>query len=113
MSESARTRTYLANVRRAHPDAFVWKVSDRVTSGIPDVFIAKDGRTIMIEFKHVKPENLGTALSMMQKHQLKKLAQAGVPVYVATFTKDGYKVFDHHLLPSPQGTYELRYLEGR
>jgi phospholipase/lecithinase/hemolysin len=112
MSEALRTRVFLTAVRRTHPDAFVWKISDRVTGGIPDALITKDGRTIFIEFKKGNPANVAKLVRPLQLHQIRKLVDAGAKVYICVFTKDGYKVFNHDLLPSPQGQHELDYLAG-
>jgi hypothetical protein len=114
MSEALRTRVFLTAVRHAHPDAFVWKISDRVTGGVPDALIVKDGRPIWIEFKKGNPANVAKLLRPLQKHQIKKLVDAGAMVFVCVFTKDGYKVFDPvRLEPTNFGQDLLRMLEGR
>jgi len=58
------------------------KISDRFTAGIPDFYVAYEGRSVWIELK--KP---GGVADPLQAHTIRRLKQAGI----AAFCTDNFK----------------------
>ena len=76
MTESQLTRKVMLWLRR-DLGCFPLKLSDRWTSGIPDIVVTYKGRTVWIELK------TGTGrLSDIQKWTIDKLIQQGSEVHV-------------------------------
>ena len=56
MSETKLVKTCREVLEVELLGVFLWKVCDRMTGGIPDVFIGWNGATTMIEFKYLKKD---------------------------------------------------------
>lgn len=65
------------SIKRHFPDAWIWKINDRTTSGIPDLLIINDGRHIFFEMKR---PNAGK-ISKIQKVQVDRINNAGGEAY--------------------------------
>ena len=65
------------------PKAFIWKISDRWYSGIPDVFILMEGHFMFIEFK----TEIGV-VSKIQKVIFKIIENAGGTVKICRSVKE-------------------------
>jgi len=120
MSEAGRTKRFLDKVRRAHPGAFVWKISDRVTGGIPDAMVVVNANVIWYEFKVGEPEQINRLVRPLQKRQIEKLREAGATIFVVLFKKAGVAIFDKASWTAPvwetwQGTGDdtlIQHLNG-
>lgn len=76
-NETQLVRLIVREVKRAHPDAWVFKVhgSPLQTVGTPDLLIAVQGRLIAAEVKHQKPgESREHALGRATAAQLAQIA---------------------------------------
>ncbi len=72
LSESDLKRKILIFLKKKHPNAWVYKTSDRWISGIPDFLILEDGRLYAVELK------VGTnKATKLQTHTLNAIANAG------------------------------------
>ncbi len=78
MSEARFQRTVKNYLRKKYPDAFIWKISDRWYSGIPDIYMLEDGRSYYFELK-IK----GNVATPLQLYTLEKLRKAGAFAGVA------------------------------
>lgn len=58
--------------------SFVWKINDRITAGIPDLEIIRNGRTVFVEFKRAtsKSDTFAKLATAKQKDMLRTLAKA-------------------------------------
>lgn len=72
VSESQLQSNVLRMLKKDYPAAWVWKISDRWVSGLPDLFIISGGRHVFIELK--RP---GCKLEKIQSFVNKKIVQAG------------------------------------
>lgn len=77
MSELKLKTKVLKLLRKTYPDAFIWKISDKFYSGIPDIFLLKDGLCFFIELKFGKGKP-----TQLQAHTLKLLTLAGAKTAV-------------------------------
>ena len=77
MNESAMTRTLLARIRQAEPDAFVWKITEAIAGGKPDALYIGRAKTTWIEFKKCvgKTPNPIAQLTELQKENDVNVAQ--------------------------------------
>lgn len=90
MNEATRTRTVLQTIRKAHPTAFIWKINDAITGGIPDAVIVLHGHTVWVEFKIGKPRTpVEKLLTDLQQLKIRSLVVAGATVVVAILLPDG------------------------
>lgn len=90
MNEATRTRTVLTEIRKRFPSAFVWKVNDAITGGIPDAVVVLHGHTYWIEFKVEKPRTpIVKLLTELQQLKIRSLLAAGATVVVAGLLPDG------------------------
>ncbi len=64
-------------VKMKYPNAFMWKVSDRYTNGIPDLLIINNGVHTFIELKAGKNNT-----SRIQRFQIRRIKGAGGSAYV-------------------------------
>lgn len=88
MTESSLTRRELQRIKARWPDAFLWKVNDRITAGIPDALLVLAGRHVWIEFKALTDnERVETAVRDVQKVQIRRLVRAGAEVLIVAFRK--------------------------
>lgn len=72
-------------LKKQYPSFWFWKVSDKFTSGIPDIVgcYGVDGKMVGIEVKTDKGK-----LSKLQEHTLRKIKAAGGSVCVARNVND-------------------------
>jgi hypothetical protein len=92
--EADKTRKHIvAPIRAAFPTAFVWKVNERMRSGVPDVLAVVDGRHVWFEAKDLRqpftPERLWKAVTDIQKRTIGTLEDAGARVYLVAFVPGG------------------------
>lgn len=66
----------LDKFRREFPTAFIWKISDRFYTGIPDMFFGYKGFVCFIEFKRVKEK-----LKPLQRYIMQLLERNNIPAY--------------------------------
>lgn len=93
----ARFQAKLLTALRQHPalrEAVIWKLSDRFTRGIPDVFVSMDGVTRFFELK-VWPNRP----TKIQRYWLERLGTERA--YVVTLLRNGSVVFDNDLEGGP------------
>ncbi len=77
MTESQLTRRELQRIKSQRPNAFLWKVNDRITAGIPDAVIVENGHTFWIEFKVLRPgERIEQVVREAQRLTMQRLARA-------------------------------------
>jgi len=88
MKESNLKRNTLRWLKRKYPHAVVWKISDRYTSGLPDVLVVKSGQTIWIELK----TDIGVT-SKLQNYMINKLRSAGAEVYICRNLEEVKEIF--------------------
>lgn len=79
-----KVTTYL---KKTYPGAFIWKISDKWYSGIPDIFMLNKGTAYFIELK-VK----GNKPTKLQEHTLNQLWMAGAVTGVAYSLDDVKKI---------------------
>ena len=77
MTESQLTSKITAEIRKAYPRAFVYKISDRFYSGIPDILVIIGGMPMFMEVK----TKVGK-VSKIQQYTLDKIRMAGCPAEV-------------------------------
>lgn len=82
MNESQKTQKLLARTRIEVPDAYIRKVNERLSGGVPDIDIVIAGRSVRIECKVE-----GNDLTELQRRTMDKLASAGAKCYVLVFVK--------------------------
>ena len=87
MSESTIVRSIIREVRRAYPKAYVRKLSDRFTRGLPDILIVLPWITLFVETKTKKGKP-----STIQLHEAKSIKNAGGIIMIATDPKDVMEV---------------------
>src|ERR1044071_1565120 len=100
MTEAQLTRKELKKIRDRWPSAFVWKINDRITAGVPDALLvngAARSNAVWIEFKRannmkVDPWGLVTPL---QRQTMQRLANNNQCVLLATFWPDKSITFDY------------------
>jgi hypothetical protein len=51
MNEAQLTQKFVRELRQDHPSWVIWKHNDRLSSGIPDLSITRNGRTVWLEVK--------------------------------------------------------------
>ena len=71
MNESSLKRKILAMIKKKYPHSFVYKTSDRFTSGIPDILMCLNGWFVGIELKAT-----GKKPSPLQIHVINKIREA-------------------------------------
>lgn len=76
MSESQFTSRLIRALRAALPGAFVRKLSDRYTAGLPDFFVVFDGRTTWFEVKLA-----GGRIAPLQRETLRLMRRAWFVVW--------------------------------
>ena len=88
MNESAMTRTLLGRARQAEPEAFVWKITEKISGGKPDALYLGAKRKTWLEFKKctsLQNPNPVTQLTALQVHTLNHLARLGQDVLVVGY----------------------------
>lgn len=86
MSETKYKNRVLKILKKELPGAWIYKVSDRFVSGIPDIFILYRGQFAAIELK------VGdNPVTRLQEHTLTRLAAAGAITKICrdSATEDG------------------------
>lgn len=97
--EAQRTRDLLKRVRATYPRAFVYKVNDKTSSGIPDAVLSLDGEELWVEFKELRivkeptGEQVLKALTEIQKLTIRKMRNAGMNVVIVAFVGPKHFVF--------------------
>lgn len=90
MTEAQLTRRELKILRNRWPSAFIWKINDRITAGVPDAVLvngAATTKTVWIEFKRALRMNIDpwTLVTPLQKQTMQRLANNGQAVVLVTF----------------------------
>ncbi len=83
MKESTIVARIMKAIRQRYPTAYVRKISDRFTRGIPDIVACVRGHAIFIEVK--KP---GGKLSAIQRKELREIDKAAGHACVAASVDD-------------------------
>lgn len=89
--EATKTRAFLKKIRDAHPTAFVYKVNDMSSAGIPDSVLIKNRKHVWVEFKELRikseptVEQVEKAVTEIQRVTQRQLVFAGAVVYVLAF----------------------------
>lgn len=98
--ESYYQKKIMDYVRKAYPDAFVWKeaAGEYSRQGIPDVSAIIDGRYYGFE---VKRPYFGT-LSVIQEQTIKKIRSAGGIAGVCVFPEDAERLIQEGGVPNCQ-----------
>jgi len=121
VNEAKRTTTILAKVRTRWPSAWVWKVNDRITSGIPDAEIVIAGRTFRIEFKLLPSTTalIEREITEIQKMTMRALRSAHAHVAVVGVLPTGAeRIYEPQLIdrdlrfPSHPALSLVAYLES-
>ena len=86
MTETTLKSCVRLAVKKNYPDAFIWKIHDAFTAGIPDLLIIIKGVHIFIELK------AGSPVSKIQEWTLSKIKEAGGHAYVCRSVKDALDV---------------------
>ena len=97
-TESSYTSDVLRHVRQLRPEAIVYKVNDRTTGGIPDVYLGLNGESLWVEFKRsvsARP-NINTLLTPLQKRTLEKMRNTNIYTLVLVRTPARWEVFSEH-----------------
>jgi len=89
LNETALTIKVKRMLKRQYPEAWVYKTSDRFTSGIPDLLICKDGRLIAIELKYGKNK-----ASKLQTITIEKIRRAGGVAAVCWSVEEVKEIID-------------------
>lgn len=79
MIESKLTKALLKEIRARMPYAVVFKHTEQVTSGVPDISVTYRGRTMWVEVKRVLRGFRDTGLQALT---MKQLAAVGLAYYV-------------------------------
>lgn len=77
MTESQLQTKILKHIKRKLPEAFVWKISDRWFSGVPDILLICNGRFLFIEVKTPRGR-----VQPIQRQVFKLMRRAGAEVKV-------------------------------
>jgi hypothetical protein len=72
----------------------VFKHSDSVTAGIPDVSFTWRGYTSWLEVKFVRPEEKSKRGSLLQEDVLRRLSRAGHRAWWIVFSERGVEIID-------------------
>ena len=75
-------------IRQRYPYAWIWKISDRFRSGVPDLLVIYRGYNIFIEIKTPKGR-----ISAIQRHTMQEMQAAGGRVFVARSVGDVLEIF--------------------
>jgi hypothetical protein len=89
MNETQLTAKVKRTIKRKFPHAWVYKTSDRFTSGIPDLIICMHGLFFAFEMKVGK--NKATPI---QQHTLDQIRAAGSNAIVAYAVEDVIAILD-------------------
>lgn len=79
MSEAKITKECKAlfdDLKKFYKGFYYQKISDRFTSGIPDFYVAYQGRSAWIELKEP-----GAVAKPLQAYTIRRLKQAGIPAF--------------------------------
>ena len=86
MSEATLTnkcRTLFKDTKKAYPDFYFLKVSDRYCSGVPDFYLCYRGQSAWVELKAT-----GKKPSKLQLHTLEQIQRSGaISVWTDSFKK--------------------------
>lgn len=83
VKETTIKNTILKALWTKYPDAWVWKISDRFYSGVPDLLVILYGRHYFFEIK--TPTGTWTKL---QKYTINAINKAGGRAFVVKSAKD-------------------------
>ena len=89
MIESALVRRIIAAIRATRPEAYVRKLSDRYTRGLPDILVVWHGRAIFFEVKTEKGR-----LSALQSRERGAIWKAGGVAHVVRCVEQALNFFD-------------------
>jgi hypothetical protein len=82
MTESQLTRQVMKYLRTL-PGCFAFKIADRFTVGIPDIYLVHEGRNVWIELKTAAGK-----LSEIQKWTINQIKNCGGEAYVCRTLKE-------------------------
>lgn len=120
MNESTRTAQLLRKVRERYPRAFVYKINERISGGIPDIFFTLDGVTLFFEAKRLPTRDVQFVgkVTPLQQRKHRELLLAGAEVWGLAFFDDERNTnavyFVEHGPSRPEDTTppRLRYVRG-
>lgn len=76
MTEASVTQDLLTCLKRQLPGAVIFKTSDRITKGVPDICITWRGAVTWLEVKLLRKGQIDDRLCpLLQRHTLTRLAQ--------------------------------------
>lgn len=83
MSEQTLKANVMRMLKKEYPLAWVWKISDKFYSGIPDLLILISGRALFIELKTLEGET-----TKLQDHTIAEIRKRGIEAHVARSVKE-------------------------
>lgn len=89
MQESQIQTKIIKWIKKTYPDAWVWKISDKWYSGVPDLMVINDTRHIFIEIKQKKGR-----LTPLQHYTIKAIINAGGEAHVARSVDDVREIIE-------------------
>ena len=81
MNERAIVTKFIKKLKAEYPDAVIYKINDRFTKYIPDVYVQVEGITFWFEFKKDKA-SMKTKHAQRQDIELRRLATQGANTYM-------------------------------
>ena len=102
MTEAQLTRRELKKIRDRWPSAFVWKINDRITAGVPDVLLVNGrarthARQLWIEWKRPLSMNADSwaLLTPLQQKNVQRLVHHDQQVVIGVFWPNKTITFDY------------------
>ena len=89
MTEAYLVRHIIAAIRARKPEAYVRKLSDRYTRGLPDILVVWHGRAIFLEIKTETGK-----LSKLQAREIEAIWQAGGLAHVVRSVESALSIFE-------------------
>lgn len=78
MSEQALKQRVMRMLKKEYPHAWLWKISDKFYSGVPDFFVLLPNRPIFLELKTAVGK-----VTKLQEHTIKEIRKRGIEAHVA------------------------------
>lgn len=76
MGEKTLKAQIIRMIKKEFPKAWVWKVSDKFYSGIPDLLVLINGYALFLEIKFGDNN-----LTKLQEYTIKQIRKAGIAAY--------------------------------
>lgn len=86
MTEAALAIKVRAAVKKYYPEAFIWKIHDISTAGLPDFLFIIQGKHIFIELKIFKSET-----TRLQEYIISRIKECGGHAFVCRSTEEVLK----------------------